>query len=511
MKNFFLLLLTTGLTTACAAQAGVLDSSFSQDGLQNTILSPGNDQIYSLALLPNGDIAAAGRTMKTSNVDFATLFYRPDGSLATQVITDFGKTDDIPCKALLQNDGKIVVAGYSNNKESSIYKFVLARYRNTGLVDSSFGIAGKVTVNFNAYLTDKAFAATLQGDGKIILAGDSESGQGFHFAMARFNPDGSLDADFGTMGFVTTPIKVRSAIRSIALRPDGYILVSGVVHSNSSYTLALARYLPDGSPDPAFGDNGIVSTGLPVKEPDPQTLLLLPDGAILWAGTSGNDFALARFDANGAPDLSLGSGGQLFTTFGAGSADRCAAAIIQPDGKIVCAGSTDSGGNAAYGLMRFNPDGTPDSSFGNAGQIVTPVLGKNDFVNSLALQSDGKLLAAGGSDGGGTGTDFSLARYHTGLAVSLHQPEAALEDLRLFPNPAGQATTLSYRLLRAEKVTIRLWTSDGICLRTIFSEQRRNAGGHSEQLRLGQQLLPGVYRLSIEAGGSVRQIPLVHL
>jgi uncharacterized delta-60 repeat protein len=269
------------------------------------------------------------------------------------VTTDFAGGDDYANSVTMQPDGKILVAGYINN--SPLGDFALARYNPDGSLDISFDIDGMVTTDFSSS-PDKASAVVLQSDGKIILAGFNNSGSTSDFALVRYNSNGSLDTTFDNDGKVTTDFGNGDFAYAVIIQPDTKILVGG-------YTTSLF-----------------------------------------------NDFALARYNYDGSLDTTFDIDGKLTTDF-SNSQDECVALALQADGKILAAGRYHNGMTLDYAMTRYNPDGTLDSSFNFDGKLTTDFGFVPDFGNSIAIQSDGKILFAGFSNG--TGLDFSMARYTT--------------------------------------------------------------------------------------------------
>ena len=305
---------------------------------------------------------------------------------------------------LLQPDGKILVAGSSEND------FALARYHSDGSLDGTFGTAGHVITGlgrFHAHGLDLA----LQSDGKILVAGDG--GEMPDFALARYHGDGTLDSTFGASGIVLTSIGEHNFGYTVTVQPDGKIIVAGQSFiPQGGIQFALVRYNDDGSLDASFGTGGIVSTSFgDFDEAGISTLLLQPDGKILAVGYSMLVFpffniALARYNRDGSLDPSFGVGGKVTTILEGGDSVATAAAL-QPDGRIVVAVhylTLDSG--ADFALARYNGDGSLDPSFGENGWISTDLGGEDDLASAVLLQPDGKILLAGTSQ-----LDFALARY----------------------------------------------------------------------------------------------------
>jgi uncharacterized delta-60 repeat protein len=223
-----------------------------------------------------------------------------------------------------------------------------------GVLDVSFGTGGSLSTDFGGTY-DWAYAAAVQPDGKIVAAGVS-NGAGTHdFALSRYRPDGSIDPSFGHAGKVITDFKASfDWAYALVLQPDGKIVVGGVTDASGSRDFALARYETDGSLDPGFGNGGLMIANLrPLGADTIYGLALQPDGKILAAGTTfpdkvvlrtNADFMLARYTSTGAPDPTFGIAGAVTTDFHRESWDEARTLAVQPDGHILLGGSTNSGG-----------------------------------------------------------------------------------------------------------------------------------------------------------------------
>ena len=319
----------------------------------------------------------------------------PSFGTGGKVVTDFGGTDSGQAVAV-QSDGRIVVVGHRGEAD-----FVLARYNANGTLDTTFGSVGRVTTDFGGQ--DAAFAVAVQADGRIVTAGRS----GGAFALARYNVDGSLDAAFGSGGKVVTDLGTTdptSTIFDIAVQPDGKIVAAG---TRGFDDFALARYNPDGTLDSSFGTGGVVVTDFGPGFDGAGALELQIDGRIVVAGQAGvddghKDFALARYLPDGTLDTAFGGTGLVTTDF-SGAFDGASGLVVQPDGKIVAAGIS---GFSDVALARYNSDGSLDPTFGSGGRVVTE-LGDFDVAFELVRQSDGKLVTAGERGG-----DFAVIRYN---------------------------------------------------------------------------------------------------
>jgi uncharacterized delta-60 repeat protein len=405
------------LIPAAQATPGALDPSFGTGGKLTTAFGAGGAGAGALAVQPDGKLVAAGNGYNGFNQDFALARYNPDGSPDTsfngtgKVTTAFGSDGEYAYALALQPDGKLVAAGESDN--GSNYDFALARYNPDGSLDTGFNGTGKVTTAIGSG-DDDAYALALQPDGKLVAAGISDNGFQSVFALARYNPNGSLDSSFNGTGIVTTAIGSDGDYAyALALQPDGKLVAAGESYNGSDDVFALARYNPDGSPDTSFNGTGIVTTTFGGDHDHANALALQPDGKLVAAGESHNGsddvIALARYNPNGSLDTSFNGTGKVTTAIGS-ARDVAAALALQPDGKLVAAGHSNNGSNSDFALARYNPNGSLDTSFNGTGTVTTAIGSSADGALALALQADGKPVAAGYS-WNGSNYDFALVRY----------------------------------------------------------------------------------------------------
>jgi uncharacterized delta-60 repeat protein len=332
-----------------------------------------------------------------------------------KVTTAIGTRENYAYSVVIQSDGKIVAAGHSSN--GSNYDFALARYNADGSLDTTFGTGGTVTTAIGTG-NDYVYSVAIQSDRKIVVAGSAGYGSHDDFALARYNADGSLDTTFGTGGKVTTAIGMWASAHSIAIQSDGKIVAAGLSAANSSsyYDFALVRYNADGSLDTTFDTDGIVTTAIGAYHDEAYSVAVQSDGKIIAAGRSSDStnsnagFALVRYNADGSLDTTFGTGGKVTTAIGTGN-DYANSVAIQSGGKIVAAGHSYNGSNYDFALVRYNADGSLDTTFGTSGKVTTAIGTGDDYANSIAVQSGGKIVAAGYSNNGST-SDFALARYN---------------------------------------------------------------------------------------------------
>lgn len=291
-----------------------------------------------------------------------------------------------------------------------------------GDLDPSFGTGGIGTVPIGPG-DDQIQGVALQPDGKIVAVGYSHNGSNYDFAVARFHPDGTLDTSFGAGGKVTTALgSSDDQASSVALQADGKIVVAGYTKSGKSWDFAVVRYNANGTLDPSFSGDGIQITALSSANDQARSVALQVDGKIVVAGYSrgsgnNNDFALVRYNPDGALDTTFTGDGIQITPIGS-SDEQINSVMLQPDGKIVAAGYGNFGGQYDFIVARYQADGTLDPSFSGDG-IQTTVIGPGtDIACSVALTADGKIVVAGYSTIGDSPV-FVLARYNANGTLDL--------------------------------------------------------------------------------------------
>jgi len=426
-----------GAATPAGAAPGDLDAGFGTGGHRITDFGGTYDWAYATAVQPDGRILAAGVSNARGTHDFAVARYtadgRPDPSFGDHglVTTDFGGSYDWEYAIALQPDGRIVVGGVSDRSGSR--DFALARYNGDGSLDRRFGRDGLLVTPARPLTTDIIHGLALQPDGKILAAGvtyDDTVSLRPHgdFMLVRYTPEGGLDPTFGAGGIVTTNFEKESYDEpyAIALQSDGRILLGGVSNAGGGVgrvigadNLALARYLPNGLLDPAFGEGGklVVDAGAMVESI--RALALDPSGRIVAAGrTNGEergDFLLARFRPDGSLDPAFGTTRPGLTITDLGTAEEGLAAIaLAPDGTIVAGGIVAPDHNGDLAVTRYDTAGRFDRSFARNGVATFDVGGRDDRLHALALQPDGAVVAVGSSE-----TDFVVARF---APVSVRNP-----------------------------------------------------------------------------------------
>jgi uncharacterized delta-60 repeat protein len=401
------------VATAALAAPGDLDPSFGGDGIVTTAIGPADDFAEGVAVRANGSVVAAG----ASSDDFAVARYDKHGNLDPGfggdglVTTAVSPGFDEARAVVVQPDGRVVAAGRAFTGADQ--DFALVRYEQDGSLDSSFGGDGIVTTPVSAG-TDEILALGRLAGGKLIAAGRSLDGTAFDFAVARYLPDGTLDPSFGGDGIVTTAFGAADdRAFGLSVQRDGKVVVAGHTCTGAGCDFALVRYTKAGTLDPSFGGDGTV-----VTEPGPGSggafaVARAPHGRIVAAGIRCSgvdcDFALTRYTSDGALDPSFGTDGIVLTSFGPG-VDEAFGVAVQPNGKVVAAGRSFSGADYDLAVARYTKDGSLDAGFGSAGTVTTSVGPGDDLAAGLAVRANGDVVVAGSSFNG-TDLDLALARY----------------------------------------------------------------------------------------------------
>jgi uncharacterized delta-60 repeat protein/gliding motility-associated-like protein len=303
-------------------------------------------------------------------------------------------------KIITQPDGKILQVGYKSSSTGD--DFIVIRYLKDGSLDMPFGVEGGWrATNING--DDRAHSVALQSDGKIIVVGESFFNGKNIGALIRYTTTGALDPSFGTNGILRSDLFTgASGINSVAIQPDGKIVVAGFAYNGSNNDFFIARYLSNGTLDAGFGTGGKTVSDL--QNGDIATdVKILADGRILLAGTANtgvtsNRFALALYSANGQLDASFNGTGKLVSAV----SGQGRSVAVTNDGRIYLTGL--SGG--AFTIVSYLLTGALNSTFGGTG-LVQSNLGGVSNSRSVMVQCDGKVVV-GGDIGG---TNYAVARY----------------------------------------------------------------------------------------------------
>ncbi len=453
IKNFLLLCTAVFSNSTIYSQTGVLDTTFGTNGIVLTDINQSSSTVFSTALQSDGKIVAAGINFVTgSGQDYCVVRYNANGSLDASFGTNgiatvaLGILDDFGRSIAIQSDGKILVAGNTRVQIATTQtrlRLGVIRLNSNGTLDTSFDSDGIATFALST-LNDNPGTIALQSDGKIIIGGTASTGS--NFFTVRLNTNGTLDTSFSSDGIVLTTIDGQTNLgRACAVQPDGKILVCGVASSGDNASFAIIRLNSNGTLDTTFSGDGKASTPMRAADDENMGMVLQPDGKILLGGIIDPvglpalyEFGVVRFNANGSLDTTFGTAGKLTTSIGATS-DYGNCIALQPDGKFVVGGYAFNGVNNDFALAKYNSNGSLDTTFGTNGTVITAVTGLDDKAYSVIFQPDGKIILAGKG-----GSIFGLVRYNNNTLSSENFIKQE-NSIKIYPNPTEDLLTIDIK------------------------------------------------------------------
>lgn len=382
-----------------------LDQSFGTSGTVVVDLGPGGELGGPIALQPDGKIVAGGSTESGA----VLVRLSSDGALDPTFGSGGVAPAVVPLDLAIQADGKVVVATSVPLGGGYCCRFAVARYNADGTPDTMFDDDGQVVLDF-AYA---ARAVAIQPDGRIVAAGSKEGGL-YAMAVARLESDGSVDSTFDGDGTVLTTFDGESGAEALALQEDGRIVVAGYAgwyNAPASHDFALVRYNTDGSLDTTFDGDGRVTTDFGGstnydRVNRAHAVAIQSDGRIVVAGDGFGQAALARYNTDGSLDPTYSDDGVLTTRMLAWTNDIG----VQADGMIVAAGRSYNGRDDDFALARTDSRGRLDGF--TSTDLGDPAAGSSDEIHALRIQPDGKILVAGSTTLGCQGAcHWVVARY----------------------------------------------------------------------------------------------------
>lgn len=312
---------------------------------------------------------------------------------------DLGGSNDSISKCLIQSDGKIILIG------TAFGNFTAIKLSGFGVLDKNFGTNGVATTDFGG--NDIALSGSIQQDGKLLISGSSSWGTpSSDLALVRLLENGNTDTSFGVNGKVSIDFAQYDTADSVSLQPDGRIFIGGHSYYKNNDDFIGVRLNTNGSLDSTFGFGGLTNTDLGSGDFGYSTLVLT-DKSLLIAGRSGGAFAVVKYISNGQLDSTFGQSGKSILGY-FGASDTVKIAISPIDGKIYLAGDTLAGVNRDFAILRLNANGSIDTSFGNQGRATYDFNGRNDYLSDVLVTTEGKVILTGSSSG-----DFSALRINS--------------------------------------------------------------------------------------------------
>ncbi|HVX26758.1 MAG TPA: T9SS type A sorting domain-containing protein [Parafilimonas sp.] len=410
-------------------QPGTLDLSFGIGGKVTTTFDSGCIASAASATQTDGKILLGGleANKDKSDLRFALVRYLNNGNVDSSFgINGKATLDSLSYNAgfiLLQPDGKILAAApqeYFMYQGYYTSRFVIARFLSTGKFDSTFGLNGLVQTPFLGGDYAEGCCMALQPDGKILFTGNLNFESFYNFEVIRYNSNGTLDSSFGINGKVEPYESDLYGTPGIILLKNGKILIS-----TNENGITFFKFNQDGTRDSTFGNYGIVKTHVNYYDSAdnyaaPSASMILQKDKIIVAGDTTiakkEKMMLARFKLNGQIDSSFGVNGRATASFDVYFFENVVA--LQSDGSIVAAGNSSNGDSVVFAMARFKKDGLIDKSFGINGKVTTTFGCANNYLRSIAIQQDDKIILSGLAYD--TVTDnIALARYNNDVILPL--------------------------------------------------------------------------------------------
>lgn len=434
LPHLLLIICAIAVANAAFAQTGVYDPTFGNGGKVLTVFDSTDGSATATAIQPDGKLVVVGfgdyfpetrlyiARYNTNGILDATF---GNGGIVTIMDPNGG---DLLNSVAIQPDGKIVAGGLLHVFDSSTQladaDFYLFRLKPNGSFDSTFGTNGEVVTDLATYSGDVLHKLIIKPNGKILAGGyvnDGNTGNDA-YGLVQYNADGTLDNTFGTNGITVIMVPQDPESRgSIALLPNGKILAAlTTVSQTGFYDWGLARFNADGTPDASFGTGGMLALDLGPMHDMVHDMVVQTDGKIVLTGESDNNLTnmitVVRVDNTGAYDLTFGDSGIVRHHISSDqySPETGESVAIQPDGKILVGCTLDNAANsydANFALVRFKPNGAIDDSFGRRGVIVTDFDNGGDFCKGILLQPDGKIVLVGQAQDQNYSVNFGIVRY----------------------------------------------------------------------------------------------------
>jgi uncharacterized delta-60 repeat protein len=425
--------------------------------------------------------------------------YNPNGSLDNtfggdgKVTTDFNGKEDIANSVALQTDGKILVGG-SAKDNANIEHFALARYNTDGSLDNTFSNDGKQTIELSNE-EDAIESIAIHRTGRIFAAGYVKVGNDYKVAVVRLLPDGGLDPLFnGNSPRIVNIGQTTSYAYDIAIQTNSKIVIAGSADNG----VVVARLEYDGGLDNTFGTKGVVLTKLSTSSDYAYAVAIQTDGKIVAGGYASNgtnnDFAVLRYTTDGILDNTFSGDGILITPIGTGR-DEARDMTLQPDGKILLVGSAEINTKPYFAIVRYNSNGSLDNTFSDDGIQTTTMSTKLDEAQAVAMQPDGKIVVIGSSLS--AYYDFSVVRYISGLKVGTIDFSLDKNSILVYPNPIKDHAILDYTLLKNERISIKLYDLQGKLITIFIENEPQLEGLNSIDLHFSTDLPSGNYLLTI--------------
>ena len=513
MKNKFLLLVTFLVSGYSFSQNWGLDQDFNAVGFNTAnMIANGDDYAECSTIQNDGKILVAGYGLRMAR-------FNTNGTLDTSFgdsgyTLPFGNNVGLNYikQIIITPTNKILTVGAIYTNKWYIH---LAQYNENGSLDTTFGTSGRKNIDVGPSITMTVGNAIYTSDNKIFIATTSYLSDG-DFNITKCNKFGELETSFGGTGIINYDGMGYDQGAKISLRSDGKLLLSGnsnVNPANGTYKQFVQMLInSDGSLDATFGTSGKAFSNFATNNTQVinDTYLLsnnsiLVTGSLVVTNSTIYDGFVAKFNANGTLDTSFGTNGMSQVAFtdtnGSQSiTDMMNKITLQSDGKIIIAGFSNGAGNSSkFSVARLNSNGILDSTFGNSGTMTFPINGFNDVITDVKSQSDGKIVVSGQTKINSLDRSYVIARLTPNSTLATSEANSSNPSIQLYPNPANNQITISglEANFSTEKITLVLFNIDGKQLKAAEVINDNN----TIEMAL-HDLSSGIYLLKISNGSN---------
>lgn len=386
---------------------GTVDTSFGSNGVMEEG-EPAAAKVEDIKLGADGSIYLGGAIRIDSDLPSLAMVKKRNSNgspntafNSTGSATHSGAGDNAVIGAIeIDGNGKVYIAGSKMNANDET-DFLLTAFNANGTVDSNFGVhVDRMAGSNGGALSDLIRLA----DGSFIACGYLEGADHAYGVVVKYKPTGELDENFGAGGSTVARLAGEGSMKAIAMTADGKIVTAGTyLHNGSNTGIAVARFNADGSPDLSFGTYGYVRYDINENRQFVNAIHLYNDGKILVAGntlhpTSGEDYLLVKLNANGSPDTGFGTNGVWTKHHGAYGKNNTLQNIrVDSQGRVMIMGDANylGGSYVDATVMRILADGSADASFGTNGVVRVTLTSVNDFFYDVAIMDDGTFMALG--------------------------------------------------------------------------------------------------------------------
>lgn len=510
------LLLSLGFASY-AQNSGDFDLTFGTDG--SVIYGEETNAIETfqdIAIQDDQKIVTVGMAWDAGYIARMTAIrYLTDGSVDMDFGVDGKFIYELDFEALaygctITEEGKIIIAGATTDYQT--YRVLLIQLNADGTLDNAFGQNGVVVQQFSnatENYQDFAYGVTLDADGNILISGSSTNIEGLiRPFVARFSADGVLDTSFGVNGMATIPVvQSGNSFDCIMVQPDGKILAAGTYSPIFLWNvMLLVRFNADGSLDTGFGEDGIVNYSHNDVDDEVFNMALTAEGNIVVAGFSATvnyDYymLMVQFTPDGQLDAAFGTEGAVVENeepYNEGGDIQ-----VQPDGKIVVAGTTGNSPPGSFDLAvwKYNTDGTRDATFGENGLARHALDGYYGMLHGVALQEDAKIVAVGKARTNMNRNYFFVTRLENDVVTGLRSFERPNAPT-IAPNPAlssGQVMIQFSEPLGSDAI-LEFYNAGGQLIHSSSLYSSRTGNG-SVSTFVPANLSPGIYFVNVSQSG----------